>query len=877
MAELPTGTVTFLFTDIEGSTWLLQQLGERYASVLLEHRRVLCQAFQTLDGRVVDTQGDALFVAFPRAIDAATAAVTAQRALAAHPWPVDCPVRVRMGLHTGEPTLTGGAYIGLDVHRAARLATAGHGGQILVSQTTRDLVEQALPPETSVRDLGDHRLKDLQQPEHIFQLVTSDLPVDFPPLRTLNTLPNNLPTQLTSFVGRERAMADIEDQLSRVRLLTLVGAGGAGKTRLALQVAANLLEHYPDGAWLVELAALADPAFVPQVVASALGLRDDIGRPLPAVLADHLERRRLLLLLDNCEHLIAACASLAETLLLTCPRLRIVATSREALGIAGETTWRVPPLVLPDPHCLPPLDRLLVNEAVRLFGDRAGSALPGFIVTNENASAVTAICQRLDGIPLAIELAAVRVKVLSPEQIVARLDDRFRLLTAGSRTALPRQQTLRALVDWSHDLLTASERILFRRLAVFAGGWSLEAAEGVCAGEGIDAYEMLGLLAQLVDKSLVLTEQHGSETRYRLLETLRQYAAEKLRAAGEEERLPRRHCAWFAALVERETAQLRGPGQVNAFAQLELEYENLRAALDWCETEPGSCAVAAQIADDLGWFWELRGHVREGRERLDRLLALVSGRTEARARALSAAGLLAHHVGEYAHAAALLDESIEIWRELGDQRGTAIALARFGQLEQSCGNYDRAWTLLEESRALFREVGAESGIDAPVAVFLAQVAKNRGDHERAISLFEDCLRAALGQGDTHAAASALRSLGELTQMRGDYERAAARLAESLRLLRELDDRSCAGTTLDSLAVLSAAHGDPKRAARLFAAAQASREAQSLTLPPPEQERLNQAAAAARMELDRGAFDAAWAEGRAMTLDQAVAYALNERP
>jgi predicted ATPase len=850
-------------------------LGERYASLLLEHRRLLCQTFQALGGRVVDTQGDALFVAFPRAIDAAAAAVQAQRALAAHPWPGDRPVRVRMGLHTGEPVLTGGAYVGLDVHRAARLAAAGHGGQILLSQTTCDLVERSLPAGTCIRDLGVHRLKDLQQPEHIFQLVTGDLPADFAPLRTLNNLPNNLPTQLTSFVGRERAMTDIERQLAKVRLLTLVGAGGAGKTRLALQVAANSLEHYSDGVWLVELAALADPAFVSQVVASALGLRDDIGRPLPAVLSDYLQPRQLLLLLDNCEHLIAACAPLAETLLRTCPRLRILTTSREALGIAGETTWRVPPLAVPEPHHLPPLDRLLANEAVRLFVDRAGAARPGFAVTNENASAVAAICQRLDGIPLAIELAAARVKVLSPEQIAARLEDRFRLLTAGSRTALPRQQSLRALVDWSHDLLTAAERILFRRLAVFAGGWSLEAAEGVCAGEGIDAHEVLDLLAQLVDKSLVLAELHGGETRYRLLETLRQYATDRLREAGEEEWLRRQQRAWFATFVERQTARLRGPGQVNAVAQLETEYDNLRAALDWCETEPGDCAVAARIADDLGWFWTLRGHAREGRARLDRLLALVSGRTDGRARALSAAGLLAHHDGEYERSAALLEESIEIWRALGDPRGTAIALARLGQLEQSRGNFDRAWMLLEESRALFRAVGVESGLDAPVAVFLAQVAKNRGDYERAIPLFEDCLRAALEQRDKHAAASAVRSLGELAQAQGDYERAGARLTESLRLLRELGDRPCAGTTLDSLAVLSAAHGAPQQAARLFAAAQASREAQGLTLPPVEQGRLEQAVAAAREGLDRGAFDAAWAEGRAMTLEQAIAYALNE--
>jgi predicted ATPase len=669
----------------------------------------------------------------------------------------------------------------------------------------------------------------------------------------------NLPTQVTTFVGREQEIAEVQRQLATTHLLTLTGSPGVGKTRLALEAAARLRDcsagsgqTYADGVWLVELAALADPALVPQTAAAALGLPENPCRPLVQTLAEFIKPKAMLLLLDNCEHLIDACAALAESLLRACPRLRILATSREALRIAGETCWRVPSLTLPDPRQPARTDHLTAYEAVRLFLDRAAAAAPGFVLSDQNAPALAQVCQRLDGIPLAIELAAVRVKVLSPGQIAARLDDRFRLLAAGSRMALPRQQTLQALVDWSHDLLSEPERILFRRLSVFAGGWTLAAAEATCAfGVGTDAgpevspEEVLDLLGNLVDKSLVVVEQHLEGTRYRLLETLRQYAAEKLRAASEEEGVRRQHRDWFAGFVERQIERLSGPQQGEVFARLEAEHDNLRAALDWCEVEPGGWEAGAQLADELRWFWGLRGHVREGRERLDRLLALATERTAGRARALSAAGNLAQHVGEFDRAAALLEDSLEIWRELGDKRGAAVALARFGQLEQSRGDYDRAWMLLEESRRMCPDVGTVSGLDAPLAVYLAQVAKNRGDHARAIPLFEECLGQARARGDRHAASSVLRSLGELTQARGDYERAAEYLRESLLLIRELNDQACALTTLDSLAVLAAARGDSVRAARLFAAAGASRAAQSRSLPSTEQDRLDQAAAHAR--------------------------------
>ena len=471
MPALPTGTVTFLFTDIEGSTTLLQRLGDRrYAEVLAEHQRILRAAFAEGNGQEIDTQGDAFLVAFPRASDAVGAAVAAQQALTQHAWPDGASLRVRMGLHTGEPHSGETGYVGIDVHRAARIAAAGHGGQILLSDVTHGLVVRDLPEGVSLRDLGEHRLKDLAHQHRLFQVMSADLPAHFPPIRSLDALPNNLPRQLTSFIGRDKEIADVKRLLSTAYLVTLTGSGGAGKTRLALQVAADVVERYPDGIWLIELAPIADPALVPKTVASALNVPEQPGRGMTDTLVDVLRRRTLLLVLDNCEHLLAACAGLTAALLRVCSQVHILATSREGLGVPGETLWRVPSLSLPDARRLPTPEDLVLYEAVRLFVDRAKATAPGFGVTSENASAVAQVCHRLDGIPLAIELAAARVNVLAVEQIAARLDDRFRLLTGGSRMVLPRQQTLRAAIDWSYNLLSETERALFGRLSVFSGG-----------------------------------------------------------------------------------------------------------------------------------------------------------------------------------------------------------------------------------------------------------------------------------------------------------------------------------------------------------------------------------------------------------------------
>ncbi len=434
MPSLPTGTVTFLFTDIEGSTALLQRLGDhRYAEALEEHRRLLRAAFEEGNGREIDTQGDAFLVAFSRARDAVATAVAAQRSLMKHTWPDGASLQVRMGLHTGEPISNTDRYVGLDVHRAARICSAGHGGQILLSRAVSDLVRRDLPAGVSLRDLGSHRLKDLHEPEHLVQVVQSDLPADFPPLKSLDVHPNNLPRQLTSFIGREREIAEVKRLLSIAYIVTLTGTGGAGKTRLALQVAAELLDNYPDGTRFVELAPLSDPALVPKAVASALDVPEQPGRELRETLLGYLRPKHLLLLLDNCEHVLSACQDLADRLLRVCPNLRILATSQEALGVEGESTYPVPSLQLPDLRRLPPLERLAEYGAVRLFAERAALSQPTFSLTTSNAPTVAQICYQLDSIPLAIELAAARVKVLSVDQIAARLDDRFRLLMVGTR------------------------------------------------------------------------------------------------------------------------------------------------------------------------------------------------------------------------------------------------------------------------------------------------------------------------------------------------------------------------------------------------------------------------------------------------------------
>lgn len=597
-SSTPSGPVTFLFSDIERSTQSLVLIGdERYAELLQTHRALLRNAFTGHGGTEFATEGDALFFAFARPSDAMEAALSAQRSIQEHPWPEEFPVRVRIGLHTGEAVVSQGEYVGHNVHKAKRICDAGHGGQILVSDTTAPLLVPDLPAEASLTDLGPHRLKDLGDAQHLYQLTDEDLRSDFPPLRSLESFTHNLPLQRSTFIGRDREIAEVRKLLEVHNLVTLAGVGGTGKTRLALQVGAEEIDSYPDGVFLVELASFSDASHIARAVADALGMMISGGItgstavPVVDLVVEHLSRRRCLIILDNCEHLIDGCAHLIDRVLAQCPNVAVLATSRETLGVEGEQAWRVPSLSVAE-H-VRDAER---SEAVRLFAARAQAVQPSFELTSENIATVSDICARLDGIPLAIELAASRVSHLSPQQISERLGDMFRLLT-GARRRVHRQQTLEASLDWSYDLLNEYERALLRRLAVFSGTFSLEAAEAICANDRVVHSSIVDLVGSLVAKSLVLAETHEAETRFRLLEPVRLYAAEHLARAGEADILRQRHRDHYLEWLESFPIDEATFGFI-AFLAFDGEHDNLRAAIDWSIAK-GDYDIVGRMANRL--------------------------------------------------------------------------------------------------------------------------------------------------------------------------------------------------------------------------------------------------------------------------------------
>lgn len=809
LMSLPTGTVTFLFTDIEGSTVLLQRLGDRYQRVLEDHHRMLRTAFQASGGREVDTQGDAFFVAFLRAADAIAASVTMQKTVLEHQWPGGKQVRVRMGVHTGEPALSDEGYVGLDVHRAARICSAGHGGQILLSKTTRDLVEHDLPEDVALRDLGRHRLKDLAHSEHLYQVLHPDLPTDFPPLRSVATRSIGLPRRLTSFIGRETEIEEVRRLLATTRLLTVVGIGGAGKTRLALQVADQVVEEYLHGVYLVELAQVTDPGLVAQTIAASLGVREDPGRPLIESLKGHLQTRQILLVLDNCEHLVDAVAGLATEFLGTAPGLKLLCTSREALAVPGEAAWRIPSLSVPDGHRSADRNALESFEAVRLFVERAGEVVPGFVLTGQNAPAIVQICRRLDGIPLAIELAASRIRVLTPDQIAARLDDRFRLLAGGSRTAMPRQQTLKAAMDWSYDLLTSQEAAVLRRLSVFNRGCTLGAAEAVCAADDVASHEVLDVLTHLVDKSLVVAEEEDRENRYRLLETVKQYGRDKLVESGEAPAVRNRHLEWFLTLAESAGPKLQTAEQLEWLNRLDAEHDNIRGALEWA-LESAHEEIPARMADALWWFWTLRGHTSEGREWLNKAVARASKPGRIRALTLASAGMLAFFAADYPAATALGQEGLQIGRDLDDGDAKGYALVVLAMVAGARGEYERARSLAEES-LLLTNVGGHLWEKGAVSTIMGSFAFQVGDFTQAERLLQEGLSVFKDLGDRWGIAFALQLLGQLARSRGEYAQAAEMLEESLTLSRQLGHNWGIASTLLTMALIPIRQGNYPRA------------------------------------------------------------------
>lgn len=804
----PSGVVTFLFTDIEGSTRLWEQHPDTMPRALEQHDELLRGAIEAAGGHVFKTVGDAFCAAFAEPVQAVEAAVAIQLALVRVAWLPPGPLHVRMALHTGRAEERQGDYFGRPLNRCARIEGVAVGDQILLSRETAELVEDRLPAGAKLVDLGAHRLRDLSRPEHVFQLNPPGLATDFPPLRSLDALPNNLPARGSSFIGREGALAEVKKRLAGTRLLTLKGVGGLGKTRLALQAAADLLDQFPDGVWFVELAPVAEPELVAQAVATALGVREEPGRPILASLQEGLRDQSLLLVLDNCEHLIEAAASLAAALLRHCRSLRILATSREPLNIEGELVWPVPPLELPSAtgiaHCADPVRELLRSEAAVLFVERARDVAPGFDLNAANAVAVADICRRLDGIALAIELAAARVPMMPPPQIAARLDQSLRLLTGGKRGGLPHQQTLRAAIAWSYELCSPEEQLLLRRLAVFQGGWSLESATAICCDDCVDDWLLMDLLARLVDRSLVdpVAADGPDGARYRLLETIRQFATEQASGAGDDVAdLRDRHLAWCSTLAEQADAGLRGPEQALWLTRLDVEHDNLRAALDWT-ADAGATGAGLRLGGHLWRYWYQRGRVAEGRQTLAELLALPdTGVAPAdRALALHGAGTLATREGDLAQARTWLEEALAIRRALGDLPGSSATLNNLAIVANQAGEVEEAQRILEENLAVQRRIGDPW----PIATTLYNLATS--DHEQgrfadARRRLDESLALSHAAGHQRLTAKVLEGLGLLRGYAGDYVGALDYLEQSHAIFVALGDRAMAAQALRASAVM----------------------------------------------------------------------------
>lgn len=745
MAGIPTGTVTFLFTDIQGSTKLAREHHETWEFARARHHEILRGAIESYQGYVFQIIGDAFCAAFHTAADALKASIKAQQTLQIETWG-ETTIGVRMGIHTGEAQSDGDGYRGyLTMSLVQRLMSAGHGGQILLSDATEKLLREEFSDTTQLRDLGEHKFKDVPYPIRIFQAVTLGLQSEFPALHTLDTHPNNLPTQLTSFVGREKELEDVKRLLQNAHLLTLIGPGGTGKTRLSIQAASEMLDIYPDGMWLVELAPILDPLLVPRTTAIAIGLREEPQRPVIDMLCDYLHEKKMLIVLDNCEHLVDACALMADRILHAAPNTRILASSREALGVGGEVTYRVPSLAVPDPSHLPPIESLDQYEAVKLFIDRAMSAVPSFMVTNENAPFLAQICQRLDGIPLAIELAAAKVRALNLDQIAKRLDDRFRLLTGGNRTALERHQTLRAAIDWSYNLLPPAEQTLFRRLSIFVNGWTLEAAESVCSDNSINRKEVLHLLEHLINKSIVILEG----TRYQLLETLRQYANEKLVEAGESDLLRDRHLEYFLNLVETAEPHLIRPEQLEWLRMLNADYENIRLALEWALGKVAA-EPSLKLCSSLGWFWKTQCFWLEGLNWVKRALTKSS-----------------------------LHESIH------EKATRARALNTCADCEWQLGNFDQMLSCAQASLALALEVSSRK--DIAIAKFYIGIGLRSFDEGEALSMMEESFTEFQALDDAFWQTFSFPYVDEFLQMQGKLKKGEA-IQTGLELARKTGER-----------------------------------------------------------------------------------------
>jgi predicted ATPase/class 3 adenylate cyclase len=916
VSSRPTGTVTFLFTDIEGSTRLWERNPEAMQQALARHDEILRDVIEQHGGYDFKTVGDAFCCAFSTASDALEAALVAQRALLGAKWGDTGPLRVRMTLHTGATEERDGDYFGPPLNRVARLLSAGHGGQVLLSAAAQEMVRDQLPAGTGLRDLGELRLKDLFRPERVFQLVASDLPSEFPPLRTLDYYRNNLPIQPTPLVGREKEVAEVCEQLSRpeIRLLTLTGAGGTGKTRLALQAAAELTEEFEEGVFFVSLAAISDPELVVGAVAGTLGVKEMGGRPVLETLTDYLREKQLLLILDNFEQVLEA-APIVSELLSAAPNLKVLATSRIPLRLYGEHEYSVPSLALPDLQRAPSGERLTQYEAVRLFIERAQAVRADFSVTNVNAPAIAEICHRLDGLPLAIELAAPVIRVLSPQAMLTRLGNRLKLLKGGPRDLPTRQQTLRGTIDWSYELLEEEEKTLFGRLSVFSGGRTLEAIEEICDPQG--DLDILEGIESLVEKSLLRQEEGvGGESRFVMLETVHEFAREKLEDSGEGEEIKRLHAQYFLTLAEEAEPELKGPNQLEWLERLEAEHDNMRAALSWA-LERKEEELALRLGGTLWWFWWMRGYFSEGRRWLEEVLAAEGqGSPESRAMALVGVGALALDQGDldrveeageeglellaqearepsqakpyllaflghvalsredHGRATELFEESLALSRETKDGWAIAGSLLSLALVPYAQGDSRRATELLEESIDLVRELGNKQGL-ALCLNNLGMVARSQGDLERARKLTEEAVALSRELGARADVSLGLCNLGWMALLQSDLGRAEDLYAESLSLAWDIGLNPIVQSALEGSACVAGAQKASGRAARLWGAAQALHEAKDIPRDPDFLAEADARISEVRSGMDEQAWEEAWRKGRAMTVEEAISYALEE--
>jgi predicted ATPase/class 3 adenylate cyclase len=826
VAEFQSGIVTFLFTDIEGSTRLWEADPDAMSAALRRHDVILRGAIEEAGGSVFKTVGDAFCAVFPAPVAAITAAVAAQRALIADTPGMTVGLKVRIAIHAGHAEPRGGDYFGPPLNRIARLLATAHGEQIVVSRAARELTGDQLPPEMTLRDLGEHTLKDLQQAERVYQVVAPGLRADFPPLRTASHFLRNIPHATTPLIGRQAevavARAAIVPEPSATepgaRLLTLTGPGGTGKTRLALHLATTLGVGFDDGAAFVPLADIGDPTLAPSAIAAALELGDLSGESPRAILLEQLRDRHLLLVLDNLEQVLGVAPFVAE-LLTQCRRLRVLATSREPLHLRGERELPLPPLALPprrgavaNPAAL---DQIEQSDAVRLFVERAQAVKPNFTLAEENAAEIGEICHRLDGLPLAIELAAARVKFLPPRAMLERFDRRLDLLSRGPRDLPDRQRTMRDTVAWSFDLLDPEEQRLFSAVSVFAGGATLAACAAVCADcDGDDALPDLDRLESLSDKSLIRLTPDDDEPRVTLLQTIRDYGLERLAERDDSHAIGERHARYFLALAEELEPLLAGRDQARWLDALERERANLRAAVAWLRDDART-EEALRLAGALWRFWWLRGDVGEGRQQLEALLC-EGGEVapQVRAKALNGAGVLAESHGDWAAAITLHEESLDISRQLGDRRGVAWSLNNLGVVAINQGDFARARELLEENLAVAEQADEPASV-ATALLDLGQIAHFGGDHDRAAALFTRSLTLARRLGDDSQIARALNNLGTVALEQGGYERARSLLSESLDLLRRVGDRQGIASTLNNLAEVASSLGDPQTAMGLY--------------------------------------------------------------